>query len=500
MNNPTGDQSPKRGFQVIKIACPACQHRLDAQVRTEQTTTMCPECWEDVVVPSEATVQARNDSAAGSTKQQRSTRTQVKSDNRKPMRRTQSTRQSRTTADAHHTHVEATAVYTTVTCHTCHARVAATLTDQIRHVTCPDCSLDLRVPRLQDVPANKRFTQPDGDEELNHYQTIEHPHARPTESNSDASTPAVVNPRRDTRPKRTQTKKQTPPSSPDTPEYPVAFAITGLSGSLGETDPLRIEPPQTPPRWTFLSGVFSFPWHTEIRKRWLALSCGCLLISWIFLSFILPVLTTGVDSFNFGTAILFVTFSAAEGLLVVFVGAYATANLLPVVIETAGGNDRIYDFPELGINDWLSDLFFVAVPISAVAAATYGIAQLVQSLNGPAAPAAVAVFPLLLAVALLSSLEANSPWSVLTFSILRSIGKHGSAWAMFYVINTSLLATSVALVALARQSPGLASLVAGPLAAALMFIYARLLGRLGWKASTRKRGKKKKRRKTNRTR
>lgn len=627
MNNTTGDQSPDGNYQVIKITCPACQYRMDAQLRREKTTTMCPECWEDVTVPSAATVQSRNASAGRSGQRQQQAQRKTPSRKRKPtdqahgIKQTQAGKQPQATAGAQHQAADTTDVCTTVTCHTCrarvqarlseqpgqvtcpdcfleipvprfqdvapdkrfaqpsgndqldhyqlaaqleprpidepietdrgqsapgsgddtppsrnlkeptgnttgqtsgkrnrlqrrsktasrtpdtepvlcttvtcqtcHARVEAVLTGQMRQVTCPDCSLDIRVPRLQDVPENKRFPQPDGDEQSNHYRTTERPDPAAAESDSDPSTPAVPNPRRNTRPERTQTDNQSLPPAADKSEHPAAFAITGLAVGLGEPDYLRIEPPQKPPRWTFFSGVFSFPWYPEIRSRWLGLSCGCLVITWVFLEFILPILTGGIGSLNFGSAILFVTLGAFEAMLTGFVGAYATAHLLPVLVETASGSDHISGWPELGINDWLSDMFSIAIPISAVAAATYGCAQLVQSLNGPPGPAAVAVFPLILAVALLSSLESGSPGTILTSSILRSIGKHWSAWAMFYAVSTSLLGAWVILVVLIGNSPGWASLVAGPSAAALMFIYARLLGRLGWKAATRKRRKKK---------
>ena len=478
MNNPTGDQSSDGNYQVIKITCPACQYQMDAQLRREETTIMCPDCWEDVSVPSAAAVESPKDPARCSTKRQQAVPGKTRTGKRKPTRRPAASKQKQAADTA--------AVCTTVTCHTCHARVEAVLTDHKRHVTCPDCFLDIPVPRLQDVPVDKRFTQSDGDEQLNHYRTVGLPDSPAADSAGESSAPVVNNPRRNNWPERTQTDSQKSPPTRDKSEHPAAFAITGLGVGLGESADLRIETPQKPPRWTFFSGVFTFPWYPEIRGRWLGLSCGCLVITWVFLAFILPVLTGGIGSLDFGSAILFVTFGAFEAMLCGFFGAYATAHLLPVLIETASGSDHITGWPELGINDWLSDLFSITVPLSAVAAATYGVAQLTQSMNGQGGLAAVAVFPLILAVVLLSSLESGSPWTILTASILRSIGKHWSIWAVFYLLSTGLVGAFVMLVVSIGNSPAWASLVAGPLAAALMFIYARLLGRLGWKAATHK--------------
>ena len=497
MDNSSGDQTFDGNYRVIKVTCPACQYRLDAQLRREETSTMCPECWEDVPVPSAASFQSRKASARTSPHGQQSTRRKTPANKRKPNRDSQTAKQAPQAAE--HQAAARAVVCTNINCQTCHARVEVTLNDQVQYVTCPDCDLDLRVPRIQDVPQHQRFAQPDGDTESDFYRTVEPVGAQTAEPSDASPPPAVVNPRRDVWPERTSTRKQRSSPERQESENSSASTIGGTNVGLDATDDLRTEKPQTPPRWTFFSGVFTFVWYPEIRGRWLRLCCGCLVIAFLFQAFLLPVLAGGIGSLNFGSAILFVTFAAADGLLSVFMGAYAAATLLPILIETASGNDHIFGWAELGITDWLSDLFFASIPISAVAAATYGVAQGVELCNGPSVPVAIATFPMILTVALLSSLESNVPWNVVSPAIVRSLGKHWSVWAVFYVISLGWMGVWVLMTVMISNTPAWTSLVAGPLSATLLFIYARLLGRLGWKVTRRKRKSRKRKNKDKQT-
>ena len=83
---------------------------------------------------------------------------------------------------------------------------------------------------------------------------------------------------------------------------------------------------------------------------------------------------------------------------------------------------------------------------------------------------------------LLSSLVADSVFVPLTGPIARSLWRNLRGWLTFYLLSiVSVLAPNLALLlAPSVMPPLLVALVQGPVMAATIFIYARLVGRLGW--------------------
>jgi hypothetical protein len=94
---------------------------------------------------------------------------------------------------------------------------------------------------------------------------------------------------------------------------------------------------------------------------------------------------------------------------------------------------------------------------------------------------------LLYPIVLLSSLEANSPYSPLTLPILKSLKTVGWAWGVFYGLSFGLMLAWLPILVWTIDQSGLTQFltmfVIAPLAAGWWFLYARLLGRLAWRAA-----------------
>jgi hypothetical protein len=119
----------------------------------------------------------------------------------------------------------------------------------------------------------------------------------------------------------------------------------------------------------------------------------------------------------------------------------------------------------------------------------FGLSQLAGLwLPQPGLVWALGVF-LLFPILLLSSVDANSPFIPLSRRVRRSLFRVAGTWLTFYVLSGLLWAGLMgAFWGLAQLHDFLAPVLGGPLLAATVLIYARLLGRLAWRATLRKAG------------
>jgi hypothetical protein len=90
-----------------------------------------------------------------------------------------------------------------------------------------------------------------------------------------------------------------------------------------------------------------------------------------------------------------------------------------------------------------------------------------------------------LPVMMLSAVYNNSPLMPLAMPVIRSFGTVWWAWCLFYLETGILLLfwLGLVMVGLVLRQPYMMVLYAAPLLAALVLVYARLLGRLAWCAS-----------------
>jgi len=248
---------------------------------------------------------------------------------------------------------------------------------------------------------------------------------------------------------------------------------------------LPVEKIPDPPRLTFLSGVFEFPWKGKALERWSFLSVGCTLTALVLL-FLVPTVM-GVISGAIGMSAVMLGFFGLPGFWILFwTMSYAAACSLPIVIETSAGADEIDGWPEPQWREWAADLYYSLYLGSIVLAVAWLAGAAVASvfhlpLGGRLAISLLTAL-VTAPIVLLSSLEASSFWVPLSPAIARSIARETKTWLAFYAVYLGFTLTALAVSLLLARIADLASaVIVGPLLAAVIMIDARLVGRLGWR-------------------
>ncbi|HEY7425081.1 MAG TPA: hypothetical protein VH682_12695, partial [Gemmataceae bacterium] len=187
-----------------------------------------------------------------------------------------------------------------------------------------------------------------------------------------------------------------------------------------------------------------------------------------------------------GPAILFMILFAATIIVGVFVLAYAARCVLVVVEETALGQDNT-TWPSEPYLDWLGHAVLFVELLGIWIAPAALTARLLRHVWLPdegalrvlllAGPGLWLFFP----IGLLSSLSAQSRWTPFRWAIFRSFLRIAPAALIFYFLTAVLLSGATALWYLALfGGRGVLLPVTAAVGAAVLFIYARLLGRVAW--------------------
>jgi hypothetical protein len=264
-----------------------------------------------------------------------------------------------------------------------------------------------------------------------------------------------------------------------TPAAPPLHQITAQqvreAEHFAEAGTRFVRPDRPPdPRWTFLTGVLTFPWYFTTLGVWAGMSFG------LSLTLLLGQLTAILLASG-ASATVVVAGSAFMGLAWAFVltASYCAACCRPVIEETAAGADVITAWPGVNFREWTAEVWLPGWCVLLAAALGWGVLYLFELTNWTyAVAAAVVVFPLLL----LSALETGSalvPYSPLVW---RSLLFVCWAWGGFYAVTLAVtLPATMALQAGYPEHPWLTATAAGPALAALFLIESRLLGRLAWR-------------------
>lgn len=333
-----------------------------------------------------------------------------------------------------------------VVCKLCDTRMHATADKVGRRMICPDCGTRTVVP----PPAAPRKPLPES-EPGGDYGVSE-----PVERTAQAVVP-------ETRVRRIE------------PEG-------GKSGQAASIrNDVRYVPKPPPPRLPFLTGVFNFPFYDGTWQRLVALMMvPVVIVPLLIASLLLGQAPEGTVSSAvpwFGSMAFFI----AAGLIGTIWGVVASAHFLVVVQETADGNDVIESWPGAIFSDWMFDFLYIFNSLCISILTGVGCVALLQQAGFPEWSAVPLVVFLLFPISLLSMLESDSVVKPISFAVLVSLFTAWWAWALFY------LETAVMLVAFAFLA-GVAYNLAGSwgdvpiviLGVAVMFVYFRLLGRLGW--------------------
>lgn len=234
------------------------------------------------------------------------------------------------------------------------------------------------------------------------------------------------------------------------------------------------------PRWTFFSGVFTFPWRREALARWVYLSAG-MIVTELLAAFITSLLASGdkmlvVGAGFAGLALLWFS---------VWTYSFASACFLAIVEDTANGADEVTEWPSGDWRDWLFPLVQV-IFVQMIAGAIGYLVTLVLGAAGittwlPVPVATFFLFPFLL----LSMLETNSVLNPFSPPIMKSLFTFWWGWLLYYVLAAVPIVLWLAVAAGSILFVGAlaAAVIVGPVQAAVVLIEARLLGRLAWRAS-----------------
>lgn len=228
------------------------------------------------------------------------------------------------------------------------------------------------------------------------------------------------------------------------------------------------EPP--PPPSHFLSGVIFFPWHLQSLGPWIFSSAG------LALSLLGVVLAIWLVDNGLTVAAYAMKFSICW--VIVFAFSYLSGCLLAIIEGTASGCREITEWPR---GDWRDYLFSLGYPLGAlvltalVGAAAY-YATLCQSWAVPLT-VGLLVYPFFF----LSMLESGSVLGFVSRLIAQTYVDLWWGWLLVYAFSGAMFGGwLIWALWYFPEEPFFTTGISGPILAAMLFIYARLLGRLAW--------------------
>jgi hypothetical protein len=164
--------------------------------------------------------------------------------------------------------------------------------------------------------------------------------------------------------------------------------------------------------------------------------------------------------------------------IIAFSVAYLSGCLLAIIEGTSGGYDEITDWPK---GDWRDYFFSLGYPVGMLApAALVATAAYWLTLRQSWAAPVVAGF-LTYPYFLLSAMESGSVMGFISRPILRTYVDLWWGWGVVYALSAAMFAGWAAWAAWSfPYEPFFTAGISGPILAAILFVYARLLGRLAW--------------------
>lgn len=237
---------------------------------------------------------------------------------------------------------------------------------------------------------------------------------------------------------------------------------------------LRSNPIPDPPALPMISGVYSTPFRVEVLYRWVVLTFGLLL-----------------DAVALGYTWYIVGLIGIYGMIVMFgavlitsiIGGYAVGCIRAIVLDTANGAVEITDWPEWDWREWVYAFGQFIIPaMLALGIAHYPAARL-EEMGLPYREIAFALAALVFPVLYLSSIVENNWLHMISPFVLRSYLRIPHVWVAYYLQVLILLAVGFGILAIGMElQPIVTGIFICPLAAAFMFIWGRLSGRLLWMA------------------
>lgn len=228
------------------------------------------------------------------------------------------------------------------------------------------------------------------------------------------------------------------------------------------------------PRMPLLTGWKAFAFGPGVIARWLVLS-GLIVVPIVFAAIGLTLLTSGFGAIA-GVSLLC---SAGTAFALWFAGTCAYC--VTIVTESSEGNDTVQQWPSINPVDWLGETTYLIIACSASAIPGWAVGQAAML------PPPYSVLPMALSVWLffpivhLSTLDASTPWALITPNIASSFSDYLGTWTRFYFLSAiGFAAVAACLLAVATLGPA-AIVVATPVLVGAVLAYFRLVGRLAWR-------------------
>lgn len=225
------------------------------------------------------------------------------------------------------------------------------------------------------------------------------------------------------------------------------------------------------PQWIFLSTVFEFPWMGQNAWRWTMVAFGLAVSGALFV----PI----VELMKRGPDLMMVLLALVASGVLLLTGGATSAVFLAAIQDTSDGFREVQEstFPEVG--EWFFSFLSLLYIWGLSGAIGYPLV-FVDAIGPVAVPISMFVmFPILV----LSGMECESFLFPYSPAILRTLGRVWWAWLGFYGLSAALCGGWFAAVAYGYPRAPYLTSIGGALAlAALVLIYARLLGRIAWKA------------------
>jgi hypothetical protein len=235
------------------------------------------------------------------------------------------------------------------------------------------------------------------------------------------------------------------------------------------------DPLPPPPKWTFFSGVFTFPFYLDTLPRWIFLSLGLCITG--ELAWLTAVNFGLVGQMSEGTMVMAGFIGMPAVWIAVFSFAYAAAYCQATLLDTAEGHDVVHSWPDLG---WREAFWSLPLPVYILGLSfAVGYAAAATSTVVWLAPLGVfLMFPILL----LSALEADRMICPYSPAVLASLRDQWRLWGMFYIETAVLAAVWLLPVVWGMGRAPFRTLAwSAPASGAMLLIYARLIGRLAWR-------------------
>ena len=357
--------------------------------------------------------------------------------------------------------------FLSVVCPSCETRITATIAFAGKEISCPACLTAVPVPLVK--PAGVR--------------PLEEPTGSVAKPRRKKSAPAIPKPEPEV---EIETIPLSRPASEADDDDSVSYSIgktverpvvtIEVFKSMSRAKRQRVE---TPPKSLFFSNVFGFPWGTaEAFARWSYLSVGFMTagLSYSVCNWLLHEYPDDRGWLGVSFFLMVMVWFAVWSL------SYAASNALAIVQDTAAGNDRVIGWSEGSWRDWAFELVTVIWIFSIAGMIAFSVAWPMQFLLGSVSPLLACLLVVTFPAIWLSAMDAETLWLPFSMVIVRSFSREPRTWAQFLAISLGLLVTVLGvLLPLGFYYPWVAGFVAGPVLASAVFLYARLLGRLGWK-------------------